>query len=456
MPSNTEFPKATSRNDPYRNFRFRLKWDGRYVAGVSKVSGLARTTQVITHRAGGDPTTPRRTPGQSEYGSITLERGVTYDVAFEQWANKVWDYHNLPIDDQQGGASNQDVSLKDFRKDIVLEVYNESGQKVIAYNIYRCWPSEFAAVPRWMPTAMPWRSSRLSLKTRAGSATRRSSNLMSRPLLCPPVDAQGSTFRTGYRPDLLVLPRPSSPESRARALTASRFCSAAYSMNKIAGPTPEAGHRRHRRYDRGWNADGDPGPTEAGGGPKAPRSARSSLALALRSKPRSMMQRCEAGRWSEGQTDIIIPVSVTSYTIRTVPSSSPVATIGERPFPRSVRNILAFAADIRRQPSVFADDEPTASATMWTVMLARAMAGSSGMTLNVRTMPLPRIKIGVYGCRTGGLAGGSPAAGAEVDCVGFTLHSSTGKSGLGAPGGAPRIGAKAIKGFLLCQRSQRG
>jgi phage tail-like protein len=147
MPGNTEFPKATFRYDPYRNFRFRLKWDGRYVAGVSKVSGLTRTTQVITHRAGGDPTTLRRTPGQSEFGPITLERGVTHDTAFEQWANKVWDYHNSTTDDQQGAASNQDVSLKDFRKDIVLEVYNESGQKVIAYNIYRCWPSEFTAVP---------------------------------------------------------------------------------------------------------------------------------------------------------------------------------------------------------------------------------------------------------------------------------------------------------------------
>jgi phage tail-like protein len=81
-------------------------------------------------------------PGQSEYAAITLERGVTHDVAFEQWANKVWDYHNSTIDDQQGGTGNQDVSLKDFRKDVILEVYNEAGQKVIAYNIYRCWPPE--------------------------------------------------------------------------------------------------------------------------------------------------------------------------------------------------------------------------------------------------------------------------------------------------------------------------
>ena len=142
-----QFSVNTQRFDPYKNFKFRIKWDGKYVAGVSKVSALSRTTQVITHRSGGDPTTPRRMPGQSEYEAITLERGVTHDIEFEQWANKVWDYHNSTVDDQSGAMGNQDVSLKDFRKDIVLEVYNEAGQKVIAYNIYRCWPSEFIAMP---------------------------------------------------------------------------------------------------------------------------------------------------------------------------------------------------------------------------------------------------------------------------------------------------------------------
>lgn len=147
MPTNADLPKATDRYDPYRNFRFRVKWEGKYVAGVSKVSALTRTTQVTRNRAGGDASTPRRMPGQSEYEAITLERGVTHDAAFEQWANKVWDYHDSSVDDQQGGIGSHDSSLKDFRKDIVLEVFNEAGQKVIAYTIYRCWPSEFVALP---------------------------------------------------------------------------------------------------------------------------------------------------------------------------------------------------------------------------------------------------------------------------------------------------------------------
>ena len=133
-----EFSVNATRFDPYKNFKFRVKWDGKYVAGISKVGALKRTTEVVKHREGGDPSSTRKSPGRTEYDAITLERGVTHDVAFEQWANKVWNY---------GAGLGQEVSLKDFRKDIILELYNEAGQKVIAYKIYRCWVSEFQAMP---------------------------------------------------------------------------------------------------------------------------------------------------------------------------------------------------------------------------------------------------------------------------------------------------------------------
>jgi len=133
-----EFTVNAQRFDPYKNFKFRVKWDGKYVAGVSKVSPLKRSTEVIKHREGGDPSTTRKSPGRTEYEAITLERGVTHDVAFEQWANKVWDY---------GAGLGAEVSLKDFRKDIILELYNEAGQLVMAYKIYRCWVSEYEALP---------------------------------------------------------------------------------------------------------------------------------------------------------------------------------------------------------------------------------------------------------------------------------------------------------------------
>jgi phage tail-like protein len=133
-----QFTVNATRFDPYKNFKFRVKWDGRYVLGVSKVGALKRTTELVEHREGGDPSTSRKSPGRTKYDAITLERGVTHDVVFEQWANKVWDY---------GSALGSEVSLKDFRKDITLEMYNEAGQLVIAYHVFRCWVSEYQALP---------------------------------------------------------------------------------------------------------------------------------------------------------------------------------------------------------------------------------------------------------------------------------------------------------------------
>mgnify|MGYP006283284143 CR=1 FL=1 len=133
-----QFTVNANRFDPYKNFKFRVKWDGRYVAGVSKVSPLKRTTEVVEHREGGDASTPRKSPGRTMYEGITLERGVTHDVAFEQWANKVWNY---------GSALGAEVSLADFRKDLVLDLYNEAGQLALSYRIFRAWVSEYQAMP---------------------------------------------------------------------------------------------------------------------------------------------------------------------------------------------------------------------------------------------------------------------------------------------------------------------
>jgi phage tail-like protein len=133
-----QFSANPLRQTPYFNCRYRLKVDGHYVAGVSKCSALKRSTEVIEHREGGDPTSARKSPGRTKFEPITLERGVTHDLEFERWANKVWNY---------GAGPGAEVSLKDFRKDITLEMYNEAGQLVIVYKIYRCWVSEFQALP---------------------------------------------------------------------------------------------------------------------------------------------------------------------------------------------------------------------------------------------------------------------------------------------------------------------
>ena len=133
-----QFSVNPLRFDPYKNFKFRVKWDGRYVAGVSKMGALKRTTEPVKHREGGDPSSSRKSPGKSEYEAVSLERGVTHDTEFEKWANRVWNF---------GAGLGVEVSLANFRKDVLIEVYNEAGLLALRYKLYRCWASEFQALP---------------------------------------------------------------------------------------------------------------------------------------------------------------------------------------------------------------------------------------------------------------------------------------------------------------------
>ena len=142
MATNTEFPKATYRHDPYPSCRFRVKWDGAYIEGITRVSALRRATQILST----DLTESSLMPGPSRFDAITIERGVTHDPAFEQWANLVAEYQSSAEQVGEEGQSGRFVARQIFHKDVILELYNEAGQKVIAYNIYRCWPSEFVAI----------------------------------------------------------------------------------------------------------------------------------------------------------------------------------------------------------------------------------------------------------------------------------------------------------------------
>jgi phage tail-like protein len=127
------FTVNPDRHDPYKQFKFRVKWNGKIVAGVSKISALRRSTEVIEHREGGDPSTTRKSPGRTKFEPIVLARGITHDTEFESWANKVW-------------RPGHDVSLADFRRDIVVELLNEAGQVVMAYKVFRCWSSDYVAL----------------------------------------------------------------------------------------------------------------------------------------------------------------------------------------------------------------------------------------------------------------------------------------------------------------------
>jgi phage tail-like protein len=131
-----KFSVNTERFDPYRNFKFKIKWDGTYVAGLNKCSALKKTTEKTDWREGGDPSTSRKLPGKTSYDAITLEAGVTHDTTFEDWANLVNNF--------QGDAS---MSLKNFRKDVTIDVFNLQGNKALSYIVHRCWVSEFQALP---------------------------------------------------------------------------------------------------------------------------------------------------------------------------------------------------------------------------------------------------------------------------------------------------------------------
>ena len=125
---------------PYANFRFRVLWQGRPVAAVSKVSALKRTTEAVSFREGGDPSSVRVSPGQVRFEPITLERGLTLDRDFEHWARQVWAW-------PAGNGPGADPGPAIVRRDLTLEFRNEVGQVVITYQIYRCWPSEYTALP---------------------------------------------------------------------------------------------------------------------------------------------------------------------------------------------------------------------------------------------------------------------------------------------------------------------
>jgi phage tail-like protein len=131
-----KFTANPQRVDPYRNFKFKVRIDTKYVAALNKCSALKKTTEKVDWYESGDPSTPHRLPGKTSYDAITLSRGVTHDPDFQEWANLVNNF--------QGDAA---MSLKNFRKNLTIEVYNEAGQLAMAFQVFRCWVSEYQALP---------------------------------------------------------------------------------------------------------------------------------------------------------------------------------------------------------------------------------------------------------------------------------------------------------------------
>jgi phage tail-like protein len=132
----TGFVKNAHRYDPYKNFKFRIIWDGKPVLGVSKVGALKRTTEVVKHRSGGDNSSDHKSPGRTTYDGLTLDRGITHDREFEKWANMVHSY-----------AGDASMDLVNYKKELTLEVLNEKGHVAFRYFLHGCWVSEFTTLP---------------------------------------------------------------------------------------------------------------------------------------------------------------------------------------------------------------------------------------------------------------------------------------------------------------------
>lgn len=156
-----QFTVNSHRFDPYKNFKFRIKWDGKYVAGVNNVSALTKRSEPVTHREGGDPSTARLSPSTWSFEPITLQRGLTHDLEFEAWANLVYS--------TEGDAAK---SLAGFRRDITIELLNEQGGPAKRYNVFRRWCLSTRRSQNWMRTGTPSPLNRSCCKTRGGNGMR--------------------------------------------------------------------------------------------------------------------------------------------------------------------------------------------------------------------------------------------------------------------------------------------
>ena len=231
--------------DPYKNFKFRVKWDSKYVAGVSKVSALKRTTEVVKHREGGDPSSSRKSPGKTEYEAITLERGVTHDIDFEQWANKVWNYG--------AGLGSRSRSRTSARTSS-LELYNEAGQLAIAYHVYRCWVSEFQALPELDANANAVAIQTLKLENegwsarhqrhRADGAELHRTGLVSLTRWRPPARRRWPRADARWPPPADGAARAPEAEERRGLLDRSADALPAERVDRAARPRTRGGRRR--------------------------------------------------------------------------------------------------------------------------------------------------------------------------------------------------------------------
>ena len=128
------FTASVLKYDPYRKFKFLVKWDGAYVAGVHKVTALTKSVDAVDWRTGGDHNNTAKVPGLTKYEPITMERGLCADTRFIDWMKLVNTYQAA------GGTTVESVHT--FRKDLIIEMYNLANEKVLSVSVFKAWPSK--------------------------------------------------------------------------------------------------------------------------------------------------------------------------------------------------------------------------------------------------------------------------------------------------------------------------
>jgi phage tail-like protein len=132
----TEFAVNPHRRDPYKRFKFQIIVDGEVVPGVSYVSALSRQTEIVSFRSGSFLNQFLKAPGLTRFEPIVLKRGITHDTTFEEWAELAYN-----------PAGDAAMSLKNFRKDMRINLLNQQGTVVLSYMVYRAWVTEYQPLP---------------------------------------------------------------------------------------------------------------------------------------------------------------------------------------------------------------------------------------------------------------------------------------------------------------------
>ena len=115
-----------ARDDPFRNFRFRVEIDGVAEAHFSEVAIGETTTEPIDYREGTEPTHVRKLPGLTKFGNITLKRGVTDSQVIYQWHKDILD-----------------GKIGEKRKTITIIVIDEAGSDKARFVISEAWPTKY-------------------------------------------------------------------------------------------------------------------------------------------------------------------------------------------------------------------------------------------------------------------------------------------------------------------------